>query len=104
MRKTILSMTLLLSTLCPVAKAQQTDTLSLRQQGIVAIAANTATGDLEKLETALASGLDNGMTVNEVKEVLVHAYAYCGFPRSLPPCKPSCKCWANARRKATPTP
>ena len=23
------------------------------------------------------------MTVNEVKEVLVHAYAYCGFPRSL---------------------
>lgn len=23
------------------------------------------------------------MTVNEVKEVLVHTYAYCGFPRSL---------------------
>ena len=23
------------------------------------------------------------MTVNEIKEVLVHAYAYCGFPRSL---------------------
>ena len=23
------------------------------------------------------------MTVNEVNEVLIHAYAYCGFPRSL---------------------
>lgn len=23
------------------------------------------------------------MTVNEVKEVLVQMYAYCGFPRSL---------------------
>lgn len=23
------------------------------------------------------------MTVNEAKEVMVHAYAYCGFPRSL---------------------
>ena len=57
--------------------------LSTRQQSIVAIAANTATGDLENLKIALARGLDNGMTVNEVKEVLVHAYAYCGFPRSL---------------------
>lgn len=23
------------------------------------------------------------MTVNETKEVMVHAYAYCGFPRSF---------------------
>ena len=23
------------------------------------------------------------MTINEVNEVLIHAYAYCGFPRSL---------------------
>ena len=64
-------------------RAQQADTLNIRQRSIVAIAANTATGDLENLKTALARGLDNGMTVNEIKEVLVHAYAYCGFPRSL---------------------
>lgn len=23
------------------------------------------------------------MTINEINEVLIHAYAYCGFPRSL---------------------
>ena len=83
MRTTILSLTLLLFAVCGNLRAQQADTLSTRQQSIVAIAANTATGDLENLKTALARGLDNGMTVNEVKEVLVHAYAYCGFPRSL---------------------
>ena len=83
MRTTILSLPLLLLALCGTLFAQQADTLSIRQQSIVAIAANTATGHLEDLKTALARGLDNGMTVNEVKEVLVHAYAYCGFPRSL---------------------
>ena len=83
MRTTILSLTLLLLALCGNLRAQQADTLSIRQQSIVAIAANTVTGDLENLKTALARGLDSGMTVNEVKEVLVHAYAYCGFPRSL---------------------
>jgi alkylhydroperoxidase/carboxymuconolactone decarboxylase family protein YurZ len=31
----------------------------------------------------LNAALDAGMTVNEVKEVLVHLYAYCGFPRSI---------------------
>lgn len=58
-------------------------TLSSKQQSIVAIASLAAAGDLDNLKVALARGLDAGMTVNEVKEVLVHIYAYCGFPRSL---------------------
>jgi len=57
--------------------------LSAKQQSIVTIAAFTAKGDLEKLKTALNDGLDNGLTVNEIKEVLVQMYAYTGFPRSL---------------------
>lgn len=57
--------------------------LSAKQQSIVTISAFTAKGDLTKLRTALNGGLDSGLTVNEVKEVLVHLYAYCGFPRSL---------------------
>ena len=28
-------------------------------------------------------GLDAGLTVNEIKEILVQMYAYAGFPRSL---------------------
>lgn len=54
-----------------------------RQQRIIVIAALTAKGELTKLQPALQSGLDAGLTVNEIKEVLVHLYAYCGFPRSI---------------------
>jgi alkylhydroperoxidase/carboxymuconolactone decarboxylase family protein YurZ len=68
------------------AEAQNMDAnqaLSAKQQSIVPIAAFTATGDMEKLKTALNEGLDAGLTVNEIKEILVQMYAYCGFPRSL---------------------
>ena len=57
--------------------------LNPQQQSIVSIAALTAVGDLEHLKTQLNSGLDAGLTINEIKEVLVQLYAYCGFPRSL---------------------
>ncbi|MBT8308005.1 MAG: carboxymuconolactone decarboxylase family protein [Maribacter sp.] len=57
--------------------------LDTKQSAIIAIASLTAKGDLETLETALTEGLDAGLTINEIKEVMVHLYAYCGFPRSL---------------------
>src|SRR3954465_1410861 len=57
--------------------------LNAQQQSIVSIAALTAVGDLEHLKTQLNTGLDAGLTINEIKEVLVQLYAYCGFPRSL---------------------
>lgn len=57
--------------------------LTVRQQRIVEIASHTGRGDLERLKPALVAGLDDGLTVNEIREVLIHAYAYCGFPRSL---------------------
>ena len=57
--------------------------LNAKQEKIVTIAAFTAKGDLQKLKTALNEGLDAGLTVNEIKEILVQLYAYAGFPRSL---------------------
>jgi 4-carboxymuconolactone decarboxylase len=57
--------------------------LSTKQRSIIPIAAFTANGDLDKLKTALQEGLAAGLTVNEIKEILVHLYAYSGFPRSL---------------------
>ncbi len=57
--------------------------LSLKQQSIITIAAFTAQGKVDNLKTALADGLDGGMTVNEIREVLLQMYAYTGFPRSL---------------------
>jgi len=57
--------------------------LTPKQQSIVTISAFSATGDLNNLATALNEGLDAGLTVNEIKEILVQLYAYAGFPRSL---------------------
>jgi alkylhydroperoxidase/carboxymuconolactone decarboxylase family protein YurZ len=57
--------------------------LTARQQSIVPIAAFTARGDLDRLKTALAEGLDAGLALSEIKEILVQMYAYTGFPRSL---------------------
>ena len=57
--------------------------LSTKQQSIIPIAGFTANGDLDKLKIALQEGLEAGVTVNEIKEILVHLYAYTGFPRSL---------------------
>ena len=54
-----------------------------KQNNIVMISSYTAQGNLDKLEQALNKGLDEGLTSNEIKEVLVQMYAYCGFPRSL---------------------
>ena len=65
----------------------QSTTLSPRQQNIVVIAGLTAKGDLSNLQPALNAGLDAGLAVSEIKEVLVHLYAYCGFPRSIRGCK-----------------
>lgn len=59
------------------------NTLSNQQQAIIPIAAFAATGDLESLNRGLNQGLDDGLTINEIKAVLVQTYAYAGFPRSL---------------------
>jgi 4-carboxymuconolactone decarboxylase len=69
------------------AKAYQMVTtgsnLSEKARSIITIASLTAKGDLVKLKSELNKGLEAGLTVNEIKEVLVHTYAYCGFPRSI---------------------
>src|SRR5690606_12522804 len=57
--------------------------LSAQQQSIIGIAALTGKGDLEKLKTELNTALDAGLTVNEIKEAIIHLYAYAGFPRSI---------------------
>ncbi len=58
--------------------------LTKKQENIAIISCYTAIGDLEKLKKAVKIGLTDGeMTVNEIKEVMIQLYAYCGFPRSL---------------------
>jgi alkylhydroperoxidase/carboxymuconolactone decarboxylase family protein YurZ len=64
----------------------QTDTLknlSGKQEAIVRISALTGKGDLVKLKSELNAGLEAGLTVNQIKEIIIHVYAYAGFPRSI---------------------
>ena len=65
-----------------IAYAQKAS-LSKKQVQIATIASQTAKNELEALKATLNAALDNGMTVNEAKEVMVHSYAYCGFPKAL---------------------
>ena len=58
-------------------------TLTERQKGLAACACLMAQGNLERLEPAVRQALDNGVTINEVKEAFSQLYAYTGFPRSL---------------------
>jgi alkylhydroperoxidase/carboxymuconolactone decarboxylase family protein YurZ len=62
---------------------EQNQRLSEEQQTLIPIAAYTAIGDLQRLKPALHNGLDAGLTINEIKESMVHLYAYAGFPRSI---------------------
>ena len=61
----------------------ESQSLNAQQQSIVNIAALTAVGNLPSLKIQLNAGLDAGLTINEIKEILVQMYAYCGFPRCL---------------------
>lgn len=57
--------------------------LNPKEQSLVKISASTATGNLENLKLDLSKGLNEGLSINEIKEALTQLYAYCGFPRSL---------------------
>lgn len=90
MKITIFSFLIVVSLLVPALAISsegnnmaKNQALSQKQQSIIPIAAFTAEGDMNRLKLALNQGLDAGLTVNEIKEVLVHLYAYTGFPRSL---------------------
>lgn len=65
------------------AQVDTDQNLNAKQQAIISISAVTAKGDLSKLEVELNKGLNAGLTVNQIKEAIMHLYAYAGFPRSL---------------------
>ncbi|MDR0892454.1 MAG: carboxymuconolactone decarboxylase family protein [Mediterranea sp.] len=57
--------------------------LSEKQEAMALIAASTALVDIPCLKMAVNAGLDAGLTLNEIREIAVQLYAYCGFPRAL---------------------
>jgi 4-carboxymuconolactone decarboxylase len=81
--RVLLALVFTIITIKNMSAQQNSYHLDPKEQSIVTIAAFTANGDMEKLKAALNAGLDAGLTISEIKEVLVQLYAYCGFPRSL---------------------
>ncbi|SER13512.1 cupin domain-containing carboxymuconolactone decarboxylase family protein [Neolewinella agarilytica] len=56
---------------------------SWRYYHLARVAALATQGDLHQLEIAFADALEAGLTVAELREAMVHLYAYAGFPRSI---------------------
>ena len=66
-----------------VARGETDSLLTQHEKYIITIASYTAKPDLGRLKEVIAEALQSGLTVNQIKEVQVHLYAYCGFPRSI---------------------
>lgn len=54
--------------------------LDLGQRSCITLTALVALGRLEELEMHVRAALRNGLTVGEIKEVLLHSAIYCGVP------------------------
>lgn len=57
--------------------------LTKRQQDLVKISAYTASSKLDELQIAVNDGLNNNLSVAEIKDLMAQLYAYCGFPKAL---------------------
>ena len=64
-------------------KIGQNTPLANKQLAIVPIAFYSARGDLDHLKPSFEQGLASGLTVNELREIFAHQYAYAGFPSAL---------------------
>ncbi len=59
------------------------DGLDHRTRSLLNLAMLTALGKPAELRLHVKGALTNGVSVDEIREVLVHATAYCGIPAGL---------------------
>ncbi|MCM5678222.1 carboxymuconolactone decarboxylase family protein [Schlegelella sp. S2-27] len=57
--------------------------LPLKTRSMLTVAMLVALGKHKELEGHLRGALNNGVTVNELKEILLHSAVYCGFPAAI---------------------
>ncbi len=57
--------------------------LDRRTRSMLNLAMLTALGKSAELKLHVKGALANGVTVDEIKEILVHATVYCGIPAGL---------------------
>jgi 4-carboxymuconolactone decarboxylase len=56
------------------------DGLDLKSRSLITVAMLTAMGRTHELKGHLRGALNNGVTPEELREVLLHATVYCGVP------------------------
>lgn len=65
------------------AQSSKDESLTAKHQSLISISAVAGKGDLSRLKTEINRGLEAGLTINQIREAIVHLYAYAGFPRSI---------------------
>lgn len=61
----------------------QRDGLDRKTRSLVTVAMLTALGKQHELKGHVRGALNNGASVQEIQEVLLHAAVYCGVPTSV---------------------
>lgn len=81
--KSILLMITVMFTTTVNAQSSTDQSLTARQHALIRISSVAGKGNLLKLKTEMNTGLEAGLTINQIREAIVHLYAYAGFPRSI---------------------
>lgn len=59
------------------------DGLDLKTRSLVTVSILTALGRTQELKGHVRGALNNGVTVEELQEVFLHASVYCGMPLAI---------------------
>lgn len=59
------------------------DGLPRKQRSLLNLAILTSLGKMTELKAHVRGAITNGCTVDEIKEVLIHATIYCGIPAGV---------------------
>ena len=57
--------------------------LALKTRSLITVAMLTALGKQHELKGHVRGALNNGATPEELREVMLHATVYCGFPTAI---------------------
>ena len=57
--------------------------LDLKTRSLVTVAMLTALGKQTELKGHVRGALNNGVTPEEIREIMLHATVYCGFPAAI---------------------
>lgn len=61
----------------------RSEVLDRRSKSIATLGMLIALGKFEEFKVHLLGAINNGVSVEEVREIIIHSSVYCGFPAAL---------------------